>query len=131
MAELTEKDKAYLATVDSNTPYGTTLVVGWPDEEYGIDHGGYRLWAENVVANVEEDYDMPALMSFENWKTCQRENDPDRDEFGFMHQNCDLCNALPGDRHAATALYADGTYEALRICGDCLQYIANGELPQE
>jgi hypothetical protein len=34
----------------------------------------------------------------------QRDENEDRDNLGFSHIECDLCGALPGDRHAVTAL---------------------------
>ena len=69
----------------------------------------------------------------EHWVGRQRDENEDRDNLGFSHIECDLCGALPGDRHAVTALPenpADNPdYIPLSVCEVCMYYIASGDLP--
>lgn len=63
------------------------------------------------------------------------------DEGGFSWSECDFCGStLGGDRYPAHGILAPTPEEAqkpgtkiehFRVCGDCLQYVANGELPEE
>jgi hypothetical protein len=127
----------YESAVDLNTPKGyPNLVAGWPDEEHGIDWESYIDWAHDVMDNVAEGDDIGTLQTFDQFKEQERKERPDRDDLGFSHIECELCGALPGDRHAVTAYpedmtasLSDGNYCPLSVCGDCLQYVVNGEFP--
>lgn len=138
--ELTKKDREYMERVEANTPEGFTLVCGWPDEEYGITWDNYIYACQDLfdaAANkLDEGEDMQPLTfpTFDEWKQLKRDEDEDRDNLGFSHDSCELCGALPGDRHAVTAIKpgeAGADYYTYEVCGDCIQYIANGELPNE
>lgn len=56
------------------------------------------------------------------------------EEYGFSHKECDLCKALPGNRHYLVGCHKD-TPTAVDtlglICDDCVVYMANGDLPEE
>ncbi len=57
------------------------------------------------------------------------------DEGGFSYQDCDCCgSSLGGDRYAAHGhvTMKDGAVVLCHfdICEDCLQYLANGTLPE-
>ena len=123
MSELSKKDLEFMDAVERNTPEGYQLVCGWPLPS----HEDYKDWIENVLNNLDEDEDMPNLMGFRAWQESQ---EPD-DELGFSWQDCELCGAKPGDRYKATAIKLGSESYAYEVCGDCLQYIANGDLPQE
>lgn len=131
------KTKEYEATVAANTPEGYPyLVAGWPDEEHGYDWCAYIDWARDEVDNVYEGEDVGPIQTFDQFKAMRRDENPDRDDLGFSHENCELCGAMPGDRYAVTAFPEDvanavseGNYITLMVCDACLQYIVNNELP--
>jgi len=51
---------------------------------------------------------------------------------GFSWAACDLCGStLGGDRFAAHGFTPEGKLIHLDICMDCLQYLANGTIPEE
>lgn len=124
----------YEDTVARNTPVGyPNLVAGWPDEEYGITLDAYIDWAIDLMDCLFIGDDIGTFQTFDEYKQQERDANPDRDDLGFSHLNCDLCGALPGDRHAVTALPVDPAnnldYVALSVCSDCLMFVTNAELP--
>lgn len=53
------------------------------------------------------------------------------DEGGFSWQHCDTCGSgLGGMRYAAHAFDHKKSPVHLDVCGDCLNYIANGDEPE-
>lgn len=134
MAELSKKQEQYIKDVERNTPSGATLTPGWPDAEHGITHTAYLDWAHALIDDLPEDADIGAFQTYAEWVQMKRNEDPDRDNLGFSHCECDLCGALPGDRYAVSGIVDKNSkfyHYALSVCGDCLQYIANGELPDD
>jgi hypothetical protein len=138
--ELTEQDKKYMRTVDSNVPKGyEVLSPGWPDEEHGITWDNYADYCIELVVEAvrgtEEGDDIPNGPSptFQEWKEMERETNEDRDDLGFVNEECHLCGALPGERYAVTAmkLSEPGEYVPLSVCCHCIAYVANGDLPDE
>lgn len=129
------KTQEYIDAVEANTPEGyPNLVAGWPDEEHDITWEAYIDWAREELYNVCEGDDIGAFQTFDQYKQMERENNPDRDNLGFSVLECALCGALPGERHAMTAhpeTPSELNYIALKVCGDCLQYVVNGELPHD
>lgn len=123
--------KQYETMIEVNTPDGfPNLMCGWPDEEHDITWSVYHDYVKDLVDYMEDGEDAPELPSFKDWCDSERDSNPDRDNLGFYHTECDLCGALPGDRHAATAWNDDmSNWWALKVCGDCLCYIANGDYP--
>lgn len=128
------KIKDWLDTIERNSPTNyPNLVYGWPDEEHGITHGAYVLAFIDEMEELDDGADIPQFPTFENWKRDRRSVDKYRDNLGFSHIRCELCGAAPGDRHAVTALpdnpAENHDYVALSVCGDCLQWVANDEVP--
>jgi len=128
------------------------FVSGWPDEAHGFTHGEYLEHCDEVAhdlfmekflemnMDIHHGDDMPSITvefaTFKQWKEGMREANPDRDDLGFYNYPCELCwSPLAGDRYAVTALPRDPAktpnYETFRVCSDCHQFIANGQLPEE
>ena len=128
------KASEWVEKFESGIPRGYPVIMcGWPDREHGITHDAYIASCISVLEDLCEGEDAPLLGSYEEWVDRQREDNPERDDLGFSWQDCDLCGALGGERYAATAfpeVIGEGTdYVPLEVCGDCLCYIANGEVP--
>ncbi len=128
------KVKDWLDTTERNTPEGyPNLTCGWPDVEHGITWGYYIDTLIDRLENLDEGDPLPKLPSFHEWKHWKREEDEDLDNLGFSPLKCDLCGAKAGERYAATALPTNPAenhdYAALSVCGECLCYIANGDVP--
>ena len=118
------------------------LVPGWPDAQFDeLDHDVYlehcRDLLDRAINETEDGKDVTVsitLPTFKEWKDKLKEGDlQDRDNLGFSHDCCELCGALAGNRHAVTALPDDPStnsdYYTYEVCGDCLAFIANGDLP--
>lgn len=104
------------------------LSVGWPADEHGFGWSSYHSYCETMIEAMCDGDDAPELPSFTQWKrdNCEEE----ADDLGFSWKNCELCDGLPGNRYAVTAFSSNNTdYIALRVCQDCLCYIANGDYP--
>jgi hypothetical protein len=128
------KAREWVAQFERNTPSKyPVLHCGWPDIEHGITHDAYIASCIAALEDVYENEDAPAFSSFKEWVERMREENEDRDNLGFSWQDCDLCGALAGHRYAVTG-YPESfpdcdDYIALEVCGDCLCYIANGDVP--
>lgn len=118
---------------EANTPKDFhNLMCGWPDAEYGINFDAYIDHYKDKLDDLCEGEAPPTILDYEDWKREQREEDEERENLGFSWETCDLCGALPGDRHAVTAFNADmSDYIPLQVCGDCCCYIANGDEPED
>lgn len=131
---LTAKQQAFVDAVAESTPEGYTLVCGWPDEENGLTWEDYIQSCLTLIDELDDGQDVGTFPSYSKWKEERRGNDSG---LGFSHGDCALCGALPGERYAVTAIPLNpansGRYDyyALQVCGDCLQYVANGELPED
>ncbi len=125
------KTKQYESMIRTHTPYGyPNLVCGWPDTEHGIDWEFYKDDCLSLVDAMQEGDDAPSFQSFKEWCVTERNKAPNRDNLGFSNRHCELCDALPGERYAVTAYDRSmDEYRALAVCGDCLDYIVNGEVP--
>lgn len=126
------KRSDYEAMIAHNTPAGLpNLVLGWMDDECGLDWDSYMEWGHNVMDRVAFGDDIGTFKTFEEWKCQERGENPN--DLGFSHEKCDLCNAPAGDRYAATALSSDPATNkdhcTLIICGECCLFIANGDVP--
>ncbi|MBK7179593.1 MAG: hypothetical protein IPH82_20850 [Chloroflexi bacterium] len=125
------KTKDWIKNFERNVPEGFPIVVmGWPDAEYGIYHKNYIDYCSDTVNDTPYGESVPLLPTFEEWKQKERSRSPD--DLGFSIDCCDTCGALPGIRHAATAMpsdHADKDYVPLSVCEDCVQYTTNGETP--
>lgn len=130
------KVKDLIDTIERNTPTNFPhLACGWPDEEHGITHSVYIDRATMALEDLDDGTDIPQFSTFENWKRYQRDQDEELDNLGFSWDDCDLCCAKAGNRHAATALpdnpAENPDYVALSVCNSCIMYIANGEEPDD
>ena len=128
------KTKAYEKMIATNTPQGyPQLVCGWPDEEHDITWGRYIEHLQGLLDDLDEGDPLPTFETFKHWVWRQRDENEDRDNLGFSHIECDLCGALPGDRHAVTALPENPAdnhdYLPLSVCEHCMCFVANGDLP--
>ncbi|NCC40911.1 MAG: hypothetical protein EOM21_15980 [Gammaproteobacteria bacterium] len=111
------------------------ISLGWPAAEHGVewdDEKAYAAYLEECAFSDEE------AAPFEVWMNGDRQADLEElegaDDLGFRHSSCDLCGSfLEGDRYAATALPENPAenpdYIPLEVCGDCLYFIANGDVP--
>lgn len=141
MAEYTQKQKNWMATVESSMLSGYHVSLGWPDEEYDINYDFYYNYCleqyEIYLDSLEEEGAPKAFTppkTYQEWKEWCRESIHSEGEGEeFSASTCDLCGALPGPRHYATLLpekMSDPSdYTAIKICDDCLFYIANGDVP--
>ena len=72
--------------------------------------------------------DAPHLPPYIAWRD---ERMPDGDE-GFTWMCCELCGGKAGNRYAVSAVrHEPYDYIALSACGNCLQFVANGTLPED
>lgn len=129
------KPSEYEAVIRANTPERfPNLVCGWPDAELCLEWSDYHFWVERQIEVMEEWEDAPHLIGFRQWQDLFRNENCDGNDLGFSHEKCELCGALPGERYAVTALPVDpatnNDYVALAVCGDCLLYVSNGDLPE-
>lgn len=72
-------------------------------------------------------------MSYEKCGDCPIGGDESDcgDEGHFSWSACDCCgSSLGGTRYAAHGLDSEGNIVHLDVCVDCLQFIANGEEPE-
>jgi hypothetical protein len=127
MAEYTKRQQAYMAAVQQNTPTGFQLVLGWPDQKYGVTKYNY----EQYLKDVAEDFEPSPALDFEAWK--KRELQNVGDDLGWTTHGCELCgNPYHGTGHAATAINPpdEGDY-SFEVCTPCLMYIANGDIEDD
>jgi len=128
------KTSEWLKKFNKGVPGGfPVLMCGWPDAEHGITHSAYVDNCIKVLEDLDEGQDAPVLGSYKEWVERQREDNEERDNLGFSWQDCEICGSPAGERYAATAFplprYDDTDYVPLEVCGDCLCYIANGDVP--
>lgn len=137
MAEYTRAEKHYMAAVASAIPEGCHVSLGWADENIGAHHDGYLAYCEEQYVSflqcVEAEEDVQPFtpdMSFQQWKAHIREQFDDTDA-EVSYESCDLCGRTTGYSHPATLLNVDDDTVCipLDICGDCVLYIANGDVP--
>lgn len=106
---------------------GYQLVPSWPAEEYGLGWSDYIDWCKDQLDEVEEGADVQPFPTYAAW----RDERMPEDEGEFSWHDCDLCGADAGNRYAVSAINTEkDDYIAYSVCGDCLQYIANGDLPE-
>jgi len=107
-------------------PDGKTVERCGDDEEYA------REAANEWNAENGSGYGVFLQEPTEHQRECTEEG-------GFSWSECDFCGSpLGGSRYPAHAILAPTPEEArdreishFRVCADCLQYVANGELPEE
>ena len=108
---------------------GYHLVCGWPAEEYNLGWDDYISWCHEQLDEVEEGDDVQPFPTYIAWRD---ERMPEDENLGFSWDECELCGAQAGDRYAASAINTEKNDCVIYdVCGSCLQYIANGELPED
>jgi hypothetical protein len=112
------------------------LLCGWPAEERGLGKSDWESYCDDRAEECAEEGVPFMPLSYEDWYEREVEARGEEDEdTEFSWQDCDLCGALAGSRHHATAYHTDfpanQDYIALEVCGDCLCWIANGDVPNE
>ena len=111
------------------------LTTGWPAEERGLGKSDHESYCDALAEECAEE-GIPYLpLTYEEWYEREVEARGEEDEHSeFSWSDCDLCGALAGSRHHATAypkdFQAKTDYIALEVCGDCLCWIANGDVPE-
>ena len=109
---------------------GYHLVPGWPADEYNLGWNDYISWCHDQLDEVEEGADVQPFPTYVAWRD-ERMPDGDGDE-GFTWMCCELCGGKAGNRYAVSAVrHEPYDYIPYSVCGDCLQYIANGDLPED
>jgi hypothetical protein len=144
MSEYSARQEAWMARVAYNTPEGYWVSLGWPREEhYRAVMGHWKChecgheYSEKVTGRgtfTEDDFIEESCEECSSLNT--HLNIVDDEEFdgdlGFSWGSCDLCGChLGGDRYEACLIHNDKDTLTLEICGDCLQYVANSETPDE
>lgn len=126
---LSEWYLSFSAEAENLAKQGYHLVPGWPADEYNLGWNDYISWCHDQLDEVEEGDDVQPLPTYVAWRD---ERMPEEESQGFSWSECELCGAQAGERYAASAINTEKNdcviYE---VCGSCLQYIANGDLPED
>lgn len=110
------------------------ITIGWPDAERGLSESYWQDYCDALAEDAAEE-GIPYLpLTYEEWREREIAERGEEDEYTeFSWQNCDLCGARAGSRHHATAFHKDfqahEDYIALEVCGDCICFFANGDVP--
>jgi len=112
------------------------LMIGWPDAERWLSESYWQDYCDGQAEDAAEEGTPYMPLSYEDWREreiAERGEEDEQTEFSW--QSCDLCGALAGSRHHATAFHTDfpenQDYIALEVCDDCVCWIANGDVPNE
>ena len=125
---LREWYESFSLEADNLAKQGYHLVTGWPADEYNLGWNDYISWCHDQLDEVEEGTDVQPFPPYEAWRD---ERMPDGDE-GFTWMCCELCGGKAGNRYAVSAVrHEPYDYIPYSVCGNCLQYIANGDLPED
>ena len=125
--------KWYARVTETTSGYGEDgyqILPGWPDAEFDRAWSDYIYWCHDQIDGLVQGDSVGGLPAYDEWRDWKRA-EGGGDDLGFCHTHCDLCGALPGDRHAAVAMGTLEDYICLSICGDCLSFIVNGNLPED
>lgn len=104
------------------------ISIGLPPEEQNKGWEDYINWCHEQLDEVHEGEDVQPLPRFKDWQDAQPDSDGHEE---FSRLDCDLCGGGPGERYGAIALQDGGDYYILAICPHCVNYVANGELPED
>lgn len=125
---LREWYESFSVEAENLAKQGYHLVPGWPADEYNLGWNDYISWCHDQLDEVEEGDDVQPFPTYAVWRD---ERMPDGDE-GFTWMCCELCGGKAGGRYAVSAVrHEPYDYIPYSVCGDCLQYIANGDLPED
>lgn len=107
---------------------GYHLVPGWPADEYNLGWNDYISWCHAQLDEVEEGADVQPFPTYVAW----RDERMPEEEGELSWHDCELCGGKAGNRYAVSAVrHEPYDYIPYSVCGDCLQYIANGDLPED
>ena len=107
---------------------GYNLVPGWPADEYNLSWDDYRNWCHDQLDKMDDGDNAPQMQPYIAWRDARM---PDGDE-GFSWMCCELCGGKPGNRYAVSAVRQEPyDYTPYSVCGDCMQFVANGDLPED
>ena len=120
--------ESFSTAAESLAKQGYNLVPGWPADEYNLSWDDYRNWCHDQLDKMDDGDNAPQMQPYIAWRDARM---PDGDE-GFTWMCCELCGGKAGNRYAVSAVRQQPyDYIPYSVCGDCLQYIANGTLPED
>ena len=120
--------ESFSTEAESLAKQGYNLVPGWPADEYNLSWDDYRNWCHDQLDKMDDGDNAPQMQPYIAWRDARM---PDGDE-GFTWMCCELCGGKAGNRYAVSAVRQQPyDYIPYSVCGDCLQYIANGTLPED
>ena len=125
---LREWYESFSTEAESLAKQGYNLVPGWPADEYNLSWDDYRNWCHDQLDKMDDGDNAPQMQPYIAWRDARM---PDGDE-GFTWMCCELCGGKAGNRYAVSAVRQQPyDYIPYSVCGDCLQYIANGTIPED
>ena len=120
--------ESFSTEAESLAKQGYNLVPGWPADEYNLSWDDYRNWCHDQLDKMDDGDNAPQMQPYIAWRDARM---PDGDE-GFTWMCCELCGGKAGNRYAVSAVRQQPyDYIPYSVCGDCLQYIANGTIPED
>ena len=120
--------ESFSTEAESLAKQGYNLVPGWPADEYNLSWDDYRNWCHDQLDKMDDGDNAPQMQPYIAWRDARM---PDGDE-GFTWMCCELCGGEAGNRYAVSAVRQQPyDYIPYSVCGDCLQYIANGTIPED
>lgn len=106
--------------IENLTEFEQAIAANWPGDEI-ISPGICP-----TCPNCQYDHNMSPRAFYSAY---QKDEIPD--ESSYSNARCDCCGLyLSGDRYVAHHVTADSKVSHLEICGDCLCYLANGDIPE-
>ena len=81
---------------------------------------------ESRVKKTLEGLQFPSVGTMEGCPSCDGDG-----YIEFTSRECETCGALPGSRYAVHMLDPEHGPIHMDVCCECLEYIANGTVPEE
>ena len=125
---LSEWYECFSTEAENLAKQGYHLVPGWPADEYNLSWDDYRNWCHDQLDKMDDGDNAPQLQPYVAWRDARM---PDGDE-GFTWMCCELCGGKAGNRYAVSAVRQEPyDYIPYAACSDCMQFVANGALPED